>query len=112
PPVQCTRGLLGDQRHKGVEGSVGWRGEGWGVRAGAQWLHARIENTGNPDLDGKRPTNVPAVTARVQADWQLPALAGVRLLAAGTYQSSREVLADHTAPIPSVTRLDLGARYE
>ena len=30
----------------------------------------------------------------------------------GTYESSREVLPDNSAKIPSVTKFDLGARYE
>ena len=111
--VQCTRGLAGSQRHRGVEGSVAWRGGAWGIRAGTQWLHARVKMPSDPTLDGKRPTNVPAVTARLQADYALPVLAGaVRLLAAGTYESTREVLPDNSASIPSVTRFDLGARYE
>ena len=69
---------------------------------------------GDPTLDGKKPTNVPAVTARLQGDWQLPAIAGggLRLLAAGTYESAREVLPDNSVQIPSVTKFDLGARYE
>ena len=112
--MQCTRGLVGEQRHQGVEGSLAWRGGAWGVRAGAQWLHARVEIPNDPTLDGKKPTNVPAVTARLQGDWQLPAIAGggLRLLAAGTYESAREVLPDNSVQIPSVTKFDLGARYE
>ena len=47
--VQCTRGLVGNQRHQGVEGSLAWRGGAWGVRAGAQWLHARVETPERPD---------------------------------------------------------------
>src|SRR4029078_4989122 len=85
--VQCTRGLVGNERHQGVEASLAWRSGAWGVRAGAQWVHARIEAPGDPTQDGKRPTNVPAVTARVQADWLVPwaiaAGGGLRLLAAG-----------------------------
>ena len=114
-PTQCTRGLVGSERHRGIEGSAAWRAGAWGVRAGAQWLHARMETPDDPSSDGKRPTNVPAVTARVQADWQVPmamAGGGVRLLAAATYESAREVLPDNSAQIPSVTRFDLGARYE
>ena len=110
--VACTRGLVGRQRHTGVEGNVAWRGGGWDWRAGAQWLRARVEAPNEPALDGRRPTNVPAVTARVQAGYQVPAVAGLRVLAAGTYESTREVLPDNTARIPSVTRFDLGARYE
>ena len=112
--VQCTRGLVGNQRHQGVEGSLAWRGDAWGVRAGAQWLHARVESPNDPAQDGKKPTNVPALTARLQGDWQVPAIAagGLRLLAAGTYESAREVLPDNSVQIPSVTKFDLGARYE
>ena len=111
-PLQCTRGLVGNQRHEGVEGSLAWRDGAWGLRAGAQWLRARMETPDDVSTDGKRPTNVPALTARVQADYQLPALAGLRLLAAGTYESAREVLPDNSAQIPGVTKFDLGARYE
>jgi len=60
------------------------------------------------------PTNVPAVTARLQGDWlvPLPLTGALRLLAGGTYESEREVLPDNSVQIPSVTRFDLGARYE
>ena len=110
--VQCTRGLVGRQRHRGVEGSLGWRDGAWSVRAGAQWLHARVEAPTDPTLDGKRPTNVPAVTARVQAEWQPAPLFGLRLLVAGSYEGAREVLPDNSVAIPSVTKFDVGARYE
>jgi len=112
--AQCTRGLVGNDHHRGVEGSLAWHAGTWGLRAGAQWLHARMEVPGDPTLDAKKPTNVPALTARLQGDWQLPAIAGggVRLLAAGTYESAREVLPDNSVQIPSLTKFDLGARYE
>ncbi len=110
--TQCTRGLVGEQRHRGVEGSVGWRANAWGVRAGAQWLHARVEGTGNPSLDGKKPTNVPELSARVQGDVAIAGVPGLRLLAACSYESSREVLPDNSAQIPSVTKFDVGARYD
>ena len=111
--VQCTRELAGTQRHRGVEGSVAWRGAAWGLRAGAQWLHARVDAPGDPEVDGKRPTNVPAVTARLQADYRLPVPGGgLRVLAAGTYESPRDVLPDNSVRIPSVTKFDVGARYD
>ncbi len=109
---QCTLGLVGEDRHRGLEGSVGWRAESWGVRAGAQWLHARIEGTGDPTLDGKKPTNVPELSARIQGDVAIVRVPGLRLLAAGSYESSREVLPDNSAQIPSVTKFDVGARYD
>ena len=111
-PTQCTRGLVGSQRHRGVEGSLAWRAGAWGLRVGAQWLHARLETPDKPELDGTRPTNVPSRTARLQADYQPTALAGLRLLVAGTYESARSALPDNSVQIPSVTKFDLGARYD
>jgi len=110
--VPCTRGLAGSQRHRGVEGSLAWRGGEWDLRAGAQWLRARVDTPNDPVRDGKRPTNVPATTVRLQAGWQPAALAGLRMHASGSHESAREVLPDNSARIPGVTRFDLGARYE
>ncbi|MEO7116103.1 MAG: TonB-dependent siderophore receptor [Caldimonas sp.] len=111
-PAQCTRGLIGNQRHKGIEGSLAWRDGAWGVRAGGQWLHARMETPDDPTSDGHQPPNVPARTARLQADYQPASLRSLRLLAAGTYESARAVLPENTVQIPSVTKFDIGARYE
>jgi iron complex outermembrane receptor protein len=52
------------------------------------------------------------VSARVQGDVAISGFAGLRLLAAGSYESSREVLPDNSAQIPSVTKFDIGARYD
>ena len=110
--VQCTRGLVGRQRHKGIEGTVAWNGSAWAVRAGAQWLRARVEAPGDAAIDGKRPTNVPAITARLLAEHRLAARPGLRLHGAAVYESARQVLPDNSTRIPSWTRLDIGARYE
>ena len=110
--VQCTRGLVGSQRHRGVEGGVAWRNATWAVHAGAQWLRARVEAPGDPMLNGKRPTNVPNLTARLHAEHALAALPGLRLHGAAVYESAREVLPDNSARIPGWTRVDIGARYE
>ena len=108
----CTRALIGTQRHKGVEGSLAWRDGAWGARAAGQWLNARVATPDDASTDGQRPPNVPARTLRVEADYAPRLLAGLRLLAAGSYESAREVLPDDSVQIPSVTRFDFGARYE
>ncbi len=110
--VPCTRGLVGAQRHRGIEGSLAWRGAAWGLRAGAQWLHARVHAPGDAATDGRRPTNVPALTARLQVEHRLAALPGLRMQAAAIHESAREVLPDNSARIPGWTRFDIGARYE
>ena len=108
----CTRGLVGTERHRGLEASGAWTGGPWSVRAGAQWLHARNEGLQDPTLDGKRPTNVPALSGRLLAGYTVAAVPGLAVQAGATYDSARDVLPDNSIRIPSVTRFDLGGRLE
>ena len=60
--VQCTRGLVGDQRHRGVEGSVAWRARRLGRarrRAMAARAHRRARTTRRSTASG-RPTCPPS----------------------------------------------------
>jgi iron complex outermembrane recepter protein len=111
-PPDCTHTLVGDQHHIGVEASGTWRQGPWELRGGGQWLHARVEGQTDESLNGKRPTNVPALSARLGASYYVDALPGLALQGAASYESSREVLPDNSIGIPSVTRFDLGARLE
>ena len=82
----CTRGL--DRRRSATAASRrsgAWRGGAWGVRGGAQWLHARVEDSRatRRSTASSRPTCPPS-RLRLQATGSVPALAGLRLLAAGT----------------------------
>ena len=108
--ASCERALVGTQRHRGLEAQAAWRDAGWDLRAGMQWLHARVEGVHDPTLDGKRPTNVPALTLRLQASYAVPAIQGLSLQGGASYESRREVLPDNSIAIPSVTRFDLGSR--
>jgi iron complex outermembrane receptor protein len=108
----CERTLLGAQRHRGIETQAGWRDAGWDVRGGVQWLHARVDGLPDATMDGKRPTNVPALTLRVLASRRVDAVDGLSLQAGASHESSREVLPDNSVRIPSFTRVDLGARLE
>jgi len=112
PMVQCTRGLSGMQRHRGFEAASAWRLGAWDLRGGVQWLHARIDTPNDPTQDGKRPTNVPALTARLQSIYRIAAMPGTSVQAAAVYESQREVLPDNSAQIPGYARFDLGARHE
>ena len=112
-PGSCTRELTGTQRHRGLEADATWRSGGaWSLRGSVQWLHARVQTPLDPTQDGKRPVNVPAVSARAEARYAVAAVPGLTLLLASTYDSGREVLPDNSVSIPSVTRFDLGARHE
>ncbi len=110
--ASCVRGLSGSQHHRGIEASGTWRHGPWDLHAGAQWLHARVETPADATTDGKRPTNVPATTLRLQAGYAVAAMPGLTVQAAAVYDSSREVLPDNSAGIPGYTRFDIGARHE
>jgi iron complex outermembrane receptor protein len=108
----CTHTLLGTQHHRGLEASGAWQAGAWELRGGAQWLLARVEGQADATLDDKRPTNVPALSARLQASYAVAAVPGLAVQAGASYESAREVLPDNSVSIPSVTRFDLGARVE
>ncbi len=110
--ASCERALVGTQRHRGLEGQAGWRDARWDLRAGVQWLHARVEGLQDRSLAGKRPTNVPAVTVRAQASYAVSAVPGLAVQGGASYESRRNVLPDDSIEIPSVTRFDLGSRLQ
>jgi iron complex outermembrane recepter protein len=101
----CTRQVVGDARHRGVEATGAFHEGGLTLRAGAQWLRARLDN-------GLEPTNVPARTLRVQAAYGVPQLPGLTLQANATHESRRMVLPDNSVSIPGYTRVDAAARFE
>ena len=104
--------LDGTAHHRGVEASGGWRQGAWTLLGGAQWLHARIEGSQDPAIDGKQPTNVPARTLKLQAGYDVAAVPGLNVQAGVKYESSRMVLPDNSASIPGVTLVNAGLRYD
>ena len=101
----CTRQGLGNARHRGVEATGAFHEAGWTIRAGTQWLRARLDN-------GLEPTNVPARTLRLQAAYSVPQRPGLVLQANATHESQRMVLPDNSVSIPGYTRVDAAARFE
>jgi iron complex outermembrane recepter protein len=108
----CTWARDGSAVHRGVEAGIAARYGAWSIGGGAMALHARREGSADAAIDGKRPTNVPAYTLKLQLGYRLAEVPGLELLANGLYESDRIVLPDNSLSIPSVTRLDLGLRYE
>lgn len=108
----CVRRPDGEQRHRGLEAGLVLRMEAWTLRAGAQWLRARVEGSSDSAIDGKEPTNVPARTLKLQADHRLAALPGLTLQGALVAESRRQVLPDNSAQIGGWSRVDLAARYD
>lgn len=108
----CTRRADGDARHRGLEADIDWRpSSAWNLRASAMLLKARREGSSDANVEGKRPTNVPAKTLKLQAAYNVAALPGLSLLGFVTHEGDRAVLPDNSLKIGSWTRLDLGLRY-
>ena len=110
--ASCVRRPDGEQRHRGLEAGATLSLDAWTLRAGAQWLRARVQGSSDPAVDGKQPTNVPARTLKLQADHRLAALPGLTLQGAFVAESHRQVLPDNSAQIPGWARIDLGARLD
>ena len=108
----CTHQVDGTAHHRGIEANGALQRGAWTLRAGTQWLHARREGGQNAALNGLEPTNVPAYTLKLQADYRVAALAGLDLQGGLVHESARMVLPDNSAQIPGYTRVDLGAKYE
>ena len=85
----------------------------WELRGGAQWLHARVDGTGDPDARRQAPdqragAQRPARRALRGGRGDRP---GARRPAPAT-RARAKCCPTTASPIPSVTRFDLGARYE
>jgi iron complex outermembrane receptor protein len=107
----CTRLVDGQQRHRGVEVDAQWRGGPWSLQAGGTLLRAARERSANAADDDLKPTNVPEHSLRAALGYQPSAVPGLTLGATVSYESSRFVLPENTASVPSWTRLDLSARW-
>jgi iron complex outermembrane receptor protein len=114
PDNTCTLTLVtdGTDHHRGVELTGSWRQGAWSLNGGTQWLRARREGSQTASLNGLQPTNVPSLTFKAQAAYDVAAMPGLNLQANVMRESHRMVLPDNTATIPGYTRVDAGLRYE
>jgi iron complex outermembrane receptor protein len=108
----CTRTEDGDARHRGVEANAAWRSGAWSFQGGLQALQARRRDSAKPQINGKRPTNVPDRTLKLQTRYQVAAVPGLSLQADALGVSDRMVLEDNSARIPGYAQFDLSTRYQ
>lgn len=109
--ASCLRRADGTARHRGVELEAEWRGSALSLRASVLALRARREGSTDADLNGHRPTNVPAGSVKLQGAYNLADVPGLALLAFVTHEGRRMVLPDNSVATPGWTRVDLAARY-
>ncbi|MBP6899936.1 MAG: TonB-dependent receptor [Burkholderiaceae bacterium] len=107
----CLRRADGEARHRGLEAEAEWRAGAWALRGSALWLQARRRGSADAAVNGREPTNVPAMSLKAQAAYNVAALPGLALLAFVSHEDGRQVLPDNSLQTPGWTRLDLGARY-
>jgi iron complex outermembrane recepter protein len=107
------RGEDGEAKHQGLEANAAWRAGEWAFQGGLQALHARRHGShAMPATNGKRPTNVPERTLKLQARYQVPQLQGLSVQADAMGVSDRMVLADNSVRIPGYGVADISARFE
>jgi iron complex outermembrane receptor protein len=108
----CTRQLDGSARHRGIEASGAVRDGPWSLHGGVQWLHARREGSANVAANGQEPTNVPALTLKLQAGYAVASIPGLSVQSNLIHEGRRMALPDNSASIPGYTRVDAAARFE
>ncbi|WP_425984991.1 TonB-dependent receptor [Brevundimonas sp. TWP1-2-1b1] len=106
----------GEQENTGVE--LGVYGEpiaGLRLIGGATWLDAEITETPGTgiadDLTGLRPTGSPEFQANLNAEWDVPMVAGLTLEGRVVYTGEQPVSTDNTVELDAWTRFDAGVRY-
>ena len=109
--ASCTRRADGSSRHRGLEAEAEWRAGAFSLRGSVLALRARREGASNAAENGKRPTNVPATSVKLQGAWNVAAVPGLAVLGFVTHEGQRMVLPDNSIATPGWTRLDLAARY-
>ena len=104
----------GRQVHQGLElTSTGRVLPGLTVVGGVTIMDAKVtRNRANTALEGKTPANVAENFAKVYAEYDLPAVAGLTLTGGLYYTGKQAVDALNTDEIPDFTTADIGVRYK
>ncbi|MBU2893377.1 TonB-dependent siderophore receptor [Colwellia sp. D2M02] len=104
----------GIQRHRGLELNInGELSENISLVTSATLLDAELVNlTGETDINGNRPPNVPKKQANIYLDYAVPFVEKLNVNAGIYYVGEREQNVQNTLSLPSYTRLDAGIKYE
>ncbi|MBC3435400.1 TonB-dependent receptor [Pseudomonas sp. BW16M2] len=102
----------GEQRNRGVEWTMfGEVVPSVRLLGGVTYTRAVLSKTANGAMDGNTARGVPAWSANLGAEWDLPGVEGLTLTALGIHSSSQYLDSANQLKIPQWTRYDLGARY-
>lgn len=102
----------GEQQTRGLELSVfGAPLEGVRLIGGVTLLDAELSRTQGNVNEGNTPIGIPEVQLNLNAEWDVPGVAGLTVDARLLHTSKQYVDAANTASIPDWTRFDAGVRY-
>jgi iron complex outermembrane recepter protein len=109
--IANTQLLNGEQRNSGVELNVfGEITPAIRVLGGMAFIDGKQVQT-STNTDGKTAIGVPAVTANIGAEWDIPFVPGLTLSGRVIYTGSQYANVTNTLSLPAWTRVDIGARY-
>ena len=107
----CTRRTDGSARHRGLEADAEWSLGAFSLRGSVLALLARREGAADSATNGRKPTNVPERSVKLQAAYNVAAVPGLALLSFASHEGARQVLPDNSVATEGWTRVDLGVRY-
>jgi iron complex outermembrane recepter protein len=102
----------GQQRHRGVElAAQGKLNPDLNYSLSLMALDAEQTGTGDPDVEGKRVTNVPEFRSTAWVEYAVPALRGLKVDATWQYSGSKAFDPANRAIVPGYHVAALGASY-
>ncbi|RXK12154.1 TonB-dependent siderophore receptor [Halarcobacter mediterraneus] len=99
--------------HQGIELSATGRvTENLTLMGGFTFMELSIEDSNNPDLEGKEPTGAASRLAKVFAEYDIPSIEGLTLTGGVNYTGKKYGNSTNTDIVPSFTTYDVGTRYK
>ncbi len=103
----------GEQIHQGIEFTLtGKVTDNLTLFGGGTWMDLSVEESNNPDLIGKKPTNAASKMAKIYAEYNIPQINGLTLTGGAYYTGEKWGDTTNTDKIPSYTLYDAGLRYK
>lgn len=111
-PVTNVFSFGGEQRNRGVEwGFFGIPLHGVKLMGGIAYLNPEVTKAALDAHEGRQAVGIPKWQAKLGAEWDMPAVQGLTLMANATAASRQYVSADNSLSVSGRTVFDLGARY-
>ncbi len=103
----------GEQIHQGIELTItGKVSDNLTIITGGTLMDLSVEESNNPDLVGKKPTNAASKMAKIYAEYNIPQINGLTLTGGAYYTGEKWGDTTNTDKIPSYTLYDAGLRYK